>query len=550
MTERLVRHPEPSATSGRGPRSARSTADGRPSPPCWKRLTEARAQAGSADLAAALLLIALSLLLRLHGLTGHGLYRDDAWPALAAHTDLAHAPRLGVTVPGFELLLRLWLGASRSTPWAQAPVLMASVSAVVAAYATARWVGCRREAALVAGGILALSPVSVLHATRVKQYSFDTVSAVVVLALAVRVVRVPASRPGWALLVAVSMAAALFSASVLPVTVSSVLLCGWWSWRAGGRAWSTAAPAMAAYAGFVALYSLVVLRAVPEPLRESWQGNYIEHSGVRALVSSSWHVLDEFSAGIFYRHGPLGPLVVVALGASALWCRRDFAPLLVGPVVVALALAFVHRAPFGGGRTDEYLYPCVALAAAIVAEGVLARTPLGRLDGRLVAVALAVALAAFALTRGLEHVRANPYPAVDMAALVSAVDLQREVGDGVVVGPFSRHTFAFSQPARSRLLFSQGHATGFTVVSSDPDVLVLPADAFERGFEPAGAIAFGAGRHRLWYIATDTPVSDTPAAIQAVELLPEQRLLDAGFRRLLRIDRFGGHADLLVRDGG
>ena len=499
-------------------------------------------------LGAALFLAGLSLVLRAPGLSSHGLYRDDAWPALAARTDIGRAVRLGVTVPGYELFLRLWLGLGHSTMWAQAPALVASVTGVVAVFVAARWLGCRTAAALVAGGILALSPVSVLYATRVKQYSFDALFTIVILVLAVAVIKSPGSRSRWTLLVGASMAATLFSASVFPVTVSSLLVCTWFARRAT-RHLRPAVVALAFYGAFTTLYAVVVLRSVPDPLRDSWRANYIDHTGVRALVSSTWHVLDEFTAGLFYRHGPLGPLVLVALAVAVCRWRRDIAALLIGPVLLALALALGGRVPFGGGRTDEYLYPCVALAAAVVAEHVLRWPSLSRTAPSALALAVAVALAAFALTRGLQHARANPYPAVDMAALISAVDLARQPGDAVIVGPLSRHPFAWSQASAPRLVFSRQYATGFTIASDDPDVLVLPADGFEGGFDPGQAVAFAQGRQRVWYLVTDTPASDTPAPVQAVEVMGEQKLVDAGFRKVQRIDVFGGHADLLQRDG-
>ena len=98
-------------------------------------------------------------------------------------------------------------------------------------------------------------------------------------------------------------------------------------------------------------------------------------------------------------------------------------------------------------------------------------------------------------------------------------------------------------------MFSRQYATGFTIASDDPDVLVLPADGFEGGFDPGQAVTFAQGRQRVWYLVTDTPASDTPAAVQAVEVMGEQQLVDAGFRKVQRIDVFGGHADLLQRHG-
>ncbi|HWC12450.1 MAG TPA: hypothetical protein VG455_14665, partial [Acidimicrobiales bacterium] len=174
------------------------------------------------------LLAAVALALRAPSLTTLGLYRDDAWPALAARTDLGRALRLGITVPGFELAVRLWMGVSRSTLWAQAPVLAASVASIVATYVLVRRVGCGRTPALLAGGVLALSPIHVLYATRLKQYSFDALGGVAVIAAALWLWRRPASPSRWALLFGACTMAALFSASTVP---GGIVAMGASAWR-------------------------------------------------------------------------------------------------------------------------------------------------------------------------------------------------------------------------------------------------------------------------------------------------------------------------------
>ncbi|MGI9120111.1 MAG: hypothetical protein ACR2G7_08340, partial [Acidimicrobiales bacterium] len=122
---------------------------------------------GWPDLAGMSFLCLVAVLLRAPGLSDHGLYRDDAWPALATEVGLGRAMRIGITTPGFEAFLRAWVSLSRAGWWAQVPALVASTLTVLAVYVLVRRIGCGRIAALAAGGVLALSPVSVLYATRV-----------------------------------------------------------------------------------------------------------------------------------------------------------------------------------------------------------------------------------------------------------------------------------------------------------------------------------------------------------------------------------------------
>ncbi len=491
------------------------------------------------DVAAVLFLVALAFAVRAHAVTTSGLYRDDAWPMLATRTDLARAVRIGVTTPGFELFVRVWGGISSATAWAQTPALAASLAGVAVAYLLARRLGCAPFAAMVAGGILALAPMAVLFATRVKPYTVDALSCLVLLGLAVRVAERPSARR-WAALSAVAVAAPLFSASVLPVALTAV---AWSAWRTGRAADATPVARRAAlaipagYVVLVAVYATLVLGNVPPPLHDSWASHYVDGP------SSARFVLDEFAAGIFYRHGPTGPLLLAIVCAGVIWARSDLAPLLLGPAAVAFGLAVVDRAPFGGGRTDVYLYPCVALAVALVVQKALG----GRLPGA--ALGVAVALVVFAATISRNHAERNPYPGADTAGLIAAVRGQMSPGDGLVVAPFTRYAFALYDPPRPEVILSERYSTGFTVASTDPDVFVLPAEFYETGYDPSAALPFARDRARVWYLATDTPVSDTEPAVQDNEYEPERRLLADGFVLERRVDVAGAHADLLVRPG-
>jgi hypothetical protein len=517
---------------------------------------------GAGDAVATVFLIGVALAVRVPALSTSGLYRDDAWPLLATRTDLGRAVRMGVTTPGFELFIRTWGGLRPATWWAQAPALVASVAAVAVAYLLARRLGCRPAAALVAGGVLALAPMAVLFATRVKPYAFDAVSCLIVLALAVRL----AERPGakrWAALAAACVAAPVFSASVLPVALTAMAWCGWRafmafghaagtaSWHAAGTASETnafgrrlAVAVPSAYAVLVAGYAAAVLGNVPPPLRDSWASHYVDGP------ASARFVLDEFAAGMFYRHGPTGPLLLAAVFGGVVWARRDLAPLLLGPVVLAFGLAVADRAPFGGGRIDVYLYPCLALALALAVEQVLTGwKTLDRVPAPAAALAVAGALVVFAATDGRRHVERNPYPGADTAELIAAVRGQAAPGDGVVVAPFTRYAFALYDRPRPEVILSSRYSTGFTVASRDPDVLLLPAEFYETGYDPDQAVPFARDRRRVWYLATDTPVTDTEPVVQEREVEPEARLLADGFVVERRIDVDGAHADLLVRPG-
>lgn len=493
------------------------------------------------------LLVGVALWLRVPGLTDLGLYRDDAWPALAVEAELSEALRMGVTTPGFELFLRGWLSISRATTWAQLPALAASILTIVGVYVVARRLGCARVAASAAGGVLVLSPMSILFATRVKPYQLDAFNTVVIIAAALILARRPSSPGRWAALVVVSAGSAVFSASTLAVSVGAVVWCGVVSVlrnEPGARLLGIAVPV--AFLAVVGVYATIVLGNVPPSLHASWSGNFVSVSSPVELVRTTSEVVGSFAVGFFPTGTAIGALLLVVATLGGFWYRPGVAALAIAPVVVAFVLALAQRAPFGGGRIDIYLYPCVALLVAMAAQRILET---GLVPNRLAGAATAVGIVAFAGTYGLEFVRAHPYPAADMGPLTAAVEARRQPGDAIVVGPFSRFPFAFYGAVDPEIVLSSRYAPGFTVRSSDPDVLIMPAEFFEDGYQEELALRFAEGRRRVWYLATDTPESDTPADVQRHEYAPELHLIADGFRIADRIDAHGVHADLLVREG-
>lgn len=514
------------------------------------------------DAAAIALLVVVAVGLRAPLLTGHGLYRDDAWPALATRSGLGRALRIGVTAPGFELFVRLWVGLSDATPWAQLPALVASVAAVVGVYLVGRRIGCRPPAALVAGAVLALSPVSVLYATRLKQYSLEAALAVTLVAIALWAARRPSARR-WAILVAAAMAAGIFSVPLVSVGGVALVWAAWQSWsrsgpvgagpwssRPAGAATTRTIVGLAAFATFAAVEALVVLGSVPPSLRRLWTTSYIDLSGPGPALTTTVRVLDEFMAGVLYRHGPTGALLLGAIVLGALAFRRDIAVLVLGPLAAGVALAAAHRAPLGGGRVDEYLYPGVALASAMAAQRLLDMSALRSVSSAVAAAALACALVIFAMTSGRAQVRLNPYPGADMAALQSQLDLLAQPGDGVVVSPFSRYPWALYSSARPEVVLSRSLPTNVLVASQDGDVFIMPREYVEDGYDPSFALRFAIGRPRVWYVVTDTPTADTPSEGQAHERDAEDLLMANGYTVARSITVFGAHADLLTTGVG
>jgi hypothetical protein len=396
---------------------------------------------------------------------------------------------------------------------------------------------------LLSAGIIAVSPDAVIFATRVKPYAFDGFSTAVLLLLAVRVI----GRSSWSRWVALAgggTAAVLFSASVLPVALSAITWCAWTTYRRVDRtarpSWFTDPTIVmpCAFAVVVGVFALFVLSRVPPTLKEFWAPNYITN------VSSARSAVDQFVEGLFPVH-VTGVVVLIAVAVGLFLAKRDLMWPLMLPIGMAIVLAAAKRAPFGGGRTDVYLYPCVAVAIGVIGQAIIDRVRLPRL--LVSTAAVAIGLLAVAGSVGRHALRNTPYPAADIGKLARTVDQKRGPGDGVVVAPFSRYAYALYGREDPRFIISDDYSTGFTVASPDPAVFIMPAEFYEGGYDPSAVARFARGRQRIWYIATDTPESDTPSEIQATELDGERELLAAGYVVVERHDVYGAHAELLAQ---
>jgi hypothetical protein len=203
--------------------------------------------------------------------------------------------------------------------------------------------------------------------------------------------------------------------------------------------------------------------------------------------------------------GLLAAVALVAITAPPLVGvirRRGRAPgpLVASSLAVALAvvLALAAKSPFGGGRTDEVLYPSILLLAAgalspmVLRAGATARR--GALVGCVVAAAVLVGV-------GATH-RAS-YPTTDLRPLVAQLDAPPNVHRSavVVVDPWLTFTWAYDGLTPTSVSFAPtllAWSQGFHVVSRDPDVVIS-----ENYFFPDRSYSRLSSRtHRVWYVAS------------------------------------------------
>jgi hypothetical protein len=486
-------------------------------------------------------IVAFGAYTRASGFTRGSLWFDDAWTAMPARVGLSTAVRMVTTAPGYTLALRSWLRVGPSgTWWAQLPAFVAGLAGIVAVFALLRYLRAWWPLPYLGALLIAASPVAADYSTRVKQFGFDLLLACLLVWLAERWRRAPSRLTAVA--VAAACAGSLFiSATTLVVAAGVAGVAVLVAVTDAARRREGALVAGTTAAAFAVTYVLW-LRHLSPSLHYGWtkRGYLLSTVSIHRVAFS----LEAMGTGLV--HWMLGvPLgrgrvsttvtpagVLIALITAAVLLSVTLPPLVgvvrrggrsPGPlvasalaVVLAVALALAGRSPFGGGRTDEVLYPCLLALAA----GVL--TPFGeRLERRgaregdavheahaihkvagapsVVAVVLVVVAAAGLVAVGATHRAA--YPTTVLRPLAAELDAARRPGDVVVVDPWLTFTWAYDglsptavSTASSQIPWSQG----FHIVSLQPDRYVISTNYFlpDRAFSRIPRTS------RLWYVAS------------------------------------------------
>jgi hypothetical protein len=510
--------------------------------------------------------------IRVGGLTARDPWFDDAWVVLTGRYGLHSLLRLSATAPGYDLGLTLLWGSRHDTWLVQLPELVLGLIGIVAVFALVRWFRCREPIPLVAALVVATSPVAAAYSTRLKPYAFDLVVACLLLALAERWRRNPTPRAlGWLGAASVLVLGSEAATTVLVGVGAMVVLA------AIGR------PALrrqaAAAAGWLVVLVAVVwelsLRRLPASLSAFWrlQGALLATESRHAAAFSLQQMGSGFLGGLVptpvqyptgtslapLRGGELA-LAAACFAALAVLCAvpllatlrsraRDVHPGTASALAVAAGFvaALLGRAPFGGGRTDEVLYPAVLLLAALAAETVADRATVAapRWARWGVVAAACAALAATTLS-------ARPaYPTSDVRGVARTVLHRLEPGEVVVVDGDASYTWAADRLTCSHLSYAVPilWTQGFHVTSCDRRVVL--AGRYVEVDVPLGRLT--RRTDRVWLVAeTLGAILGTGSTSQSLDLpvmSPTYAWLRAhGFTDVaVRVARLHVYAVLLVR---
>jgi hypothetical protein len=468
-----------------------------------------------------LLIVIFGVWTRVSGFTGHELWFDDAWVAVPAKAPLGQAIHMVDTTPLFTIGMRQWiLWGPDATWWAQMPAFISGLIAIVAIYRLLKYFGASENLSLLAALVIAASPIVVNYSTHLKQYNLDIIFASLILWLAEKWRRAP-SRRGVLTLALVSVLALFTSASAIVVVAPVLGVSTLMAWRDKARRPQVASLLTIVGTSFLIEW-IIWLSKLSPGLYFGWRrrGYLLDTRTLHGFVfsletmgSQFFHWMLDLPTG--HRPDPDHQITILGLTISAvvmifmvklvggtLWrfLKQPLTapqPLTVPACVLTLTvvLALVGRSPFGGGRTDEVIYPALLLLITALLTELQPR--LRNFSPRVTTGLLALAVAAL-LFVGLTN-RAS-YPSIELKNPVAQMEAVRQPTDYVVIDPWLSFTWAsagippylISLQKSARSDWSQGfHITG------------LPPYIFtESYFNPSWVYPYLSNyTSRLWYIA-------------------------------------------------
>jgi hypothetical protein len=469
------------------------------------------------DVVVVVALVAVGIGLRAPGLGPSSLWIDDAWVAFAHRAGYGDLTEIGLSAPGFSLLLKIWFEIVGFTEVsAQVVPFAAAIVAPPLAYVILRYrVGA--AVALAGASWLLLAPVHVEYSTRVKQYSTEVVLALLLVHLSWRLVDEPTERRTWRRLALLSTVAVLISFPLASVAGAGCLVAAFVGLRRTGKLdtmllWLVV-PTLTTAAWFV-----IVIRHRQYPgLQAFWEPHYIQtDAGIRIAVESALDRAREF----LEQTSPLPVVpsaIIVALGFVLVLHRRP--PLFVVtalPLAAAVTLAALDRAPLGGGRTDLYLLAGTVIAVAVGIDHGVTLTMTAAPDPRLVMAVVASLALIGAVTAFARH-DVPSYPQEDIRPLVNELQDRRRPGDAVLV--YHAGKWAFATYADVGVTVRPVSAP-YDVVFDDPLIVRQINPSTERRLERSINQADAAG-DRLWLIGShfSTSWERTLAALGAAGLV-------------------------------
>ena len=389
------------------------------------------------SLAAAILLL-IAAALRFHDLAGNPINFDEAIAAFNSRGSFAQVisnTRHSNSSPLLYPLLSWIIQQVESSAFSIRVVpATASVLTVAAILLLLPRVGVSRPAALLAALLAALSPAAVEYAQFAREYSTDTLMAVLLIASLLWYLRA-----GRKALLAASLLLAPLTQYGLVLFGSAILLTALLSGRAGASGPTTAQsqkpaayptrllnwlqrrldlaiPAALFLSGSLSSYFLTLRYQSPGGgfAADDYLAAQYYSGGLDPLALLSFTATRLWSMLNYHLPAPVLLLTLLTLGILLLasWQRRRLDPIILlflTALAIAATAALLQLYPLGGNRQSLYLGPIVFLTAGIALSGAASR--LAALSRRPeLRPALLTGLAALAALSGIAALQQkNPY---------------------------------------------------------------------------------------------------------------------------------------------
>jgi hypothetical protein len=402
----------------------------------------------------------------------------------------------------------------------QLPIFASSLVAIAAVWWMLRQFALPKAVPYLGALVLATSPIVTMYSTHIKQYNFDIVFASVLLVLAERWRQHHRARTMY-LIGGLSAFAILFSGSSYVVVVPLFVVAFHHALLERARLKSVVLAGVGA-ALVLTLDYMVWLRHLAHGMILGWtaRGFLVDYSTWHTRAFSIQTMGTQFlnymvSLGTGHAPDPAHRVTNLGLTIASVFflalaaivgrwllpvLRWPTRPLGVGAtaaltMTLAVAMAFARHDPFGGGRTDEILYPSFLLLVGLVVAAGWARVSRPALvrGGHMLVAVVIVCLS----WMGWDH--RTDYPGNALRTAVQKMNHLRQPGDVVVVDCWMSFTWmadGLPHAALSRDPSFYPWSQGFHITSTGNNVLFS-----ENYFMPSWTYPYiSKWTKRVWYV--------------------------------------------------
>ena len=481
--------------------------------------------------------------LRISQLEPSSLWFDDAWVALVARIPASQISHIGMTTFGFDAILWSWfqlVGFSEIS--AKLIPFVAGCLGPLAVYAMAIRKGVGWIPGVIAASILVVAPMNVQYAATVKQYTSEALLTVLVIWLAWAVLEKPRRNNIVWLGIAACLSVLVSGMMVFVVLPALCIPAAWTAFKQRELRFDCLLVVALALAFIAVWIPLMSADAMNPALRLYWSKFYvIRTNGINGIAVSSLALAEHFVYGLTHRRFVFVVIAILAATIATARKRPVLTVFLWCPIFLIYMASLLGRAPFGGGRTDIFLYPLIAVLAAL-GTGEMLRLNKEMWHGkkwqRYLGPVAAVAICIL-IVRGARAAFPN-HAEEDLRPLARHLMEEKKKGDVIVVYPAARYEWFLYSNEPFSIVPREKHPVAFPYTMEAADTIVL--DEYpENSSTYASELDRVVGAKRIWLVASHLIFNHSFDTDKI-----EARLRNKGYRLRSKERRAGAFIELWV----